>query len=133
LFLTHSAKQVDNQACRETVGSLFLTEFKSLARCETARQDNPHPWNYQPRHRSRRAPELVADRLITFAEIVGQENVIAGTDCGLGGRVHPQIAVGQAARPARRRGDREQEVVELNSKVPVRNERNKSKKVWKQK
>jgi hypothetical protein len=27
-----------------------------------------------------------------FAEIVGQENVIAGTDCGLGGRVHPQIA-----------------------------------------
>ena len=37
-------------------------------------------------------PELVADRVITFAEIVGQENVIAGTDCGLGGRVHPQIA-----------------------------------------
>jgi len=36
--------------------------------------------------------ELVADRLITFAEIVGQENVIAGTDCGLGSRVHPQIA-----------------------------------------
>ena len=30
-----------------------------------------------------------------------------------------------AARPARRRGDREQEVVELNSKVPVRAERNK--------
>jgi 5-methyltetrahydropteroyltriglutamate--homocysteine methyltransferase len=22
----------------------------------------------------------------------GRENVIAGTDCGLGGRVHPQIA-----------------------------------------
>jgi len=37
-------------------------------------------------------PELVADRIITFAEIVGQENVIAGADCGLGGRVHPQIA-----------------------------------------
>ncbi len=27
-----------------------------------------------------------------FTEIVGQENVIAGTDCGLGGRVHTQIA-----------------------------------------
>ena len=27
-----------------------------------------------------------------FAEIVGRENVIASTDCGLGGRVHPQIA-----------------------------------------
>jgi 5-methyltetrahydropteroyltriglutamate--homocysteine methyltransferase len=37
-------------------------------------------------------PELVADRIVTFAEIIGQENVIAGTDCGLGGRVHPQIA-----------------------------------------
>ena len=37
-------------------------------------------------------PELVADRIITFAEVVGRENVIAGTDCGLGGRVHPQIA-----------------------------------------
>ena len=37
-------------------------------------------------------PELVADRIITFAEIVGQENVIAGTHCGLGGHVHPQIA-----------------------------------------
>jgi 5-methyltetrahydropteroyltriglutamate--homocysteine methyltransferase len=37
-------------------------------------------------------PELVADRIIRFAEIVGRENIIAGTDCGLGGRVHPQIA-----------------------------------------
>jgi 5-methyltetrahydropteroyltriglutamate--homocysteine methyltransferase len=37
-------------------------------------------------------PELVADRLVRFAEVVGRENVIAGTDCGLGGRVHPQIA-----------------------------------------
>ena len=37
-------------------------------------------------------PELVADRIIRFARIVGRENVIAGTDCGLGGRVHQQIA-----------------------------------------
>jgi len=37
-------------------------------------------------------PELVADRIVTFANIVGRDNVIAGTDCGLGGRVHPQIA-----------------------------------------
>jgi 5-methyltetrahydropteroyltriglutamate--homocysteine methyltransferase len=37
-------------------------------------------------------PELVADRIIKFAEAVGRENVIASTDCGLGGRVHPQIA-----------------------------------------
>ena len=26
------------------------------------------------------------------AELVGQENVTAGTDFGLGGRVHPQVA-----------------------------------------
>ncbi|WP_369045403.1 cobalamin-independent methionine synthase II family protein [Sinomonas sp. P10A9] len=37
-------------------------------------------------------PELVADRIENFARIVGRERVIASTDCGLGGRVHPQIA-----------------------------------------
>jgi 5-methyltetrahydropteroyltriglutamate--homocysteine methyltransferase len=37
-------------------------------------------------------PELVADRIVRFADCVGRENVIASTDCGLGGRVHPQIA-----------------------------------------
>jgi 5-methyltetrahydropteroyltriglutamate--homocysteine methyltransferase len=36
-------------------------------------------------------PELVADRLVRYAEVVGRENVIAGTDCGLGGRIHPQL------------------------------------------
>ena len=37
-------------------------------------------------------PELVADRILNYANAVGRENVIAGTDCGLGGRVHPEIA-----------------------------------------
>jgi 5-methyltetrahydropteroyltriglutamate--homocysteine methyltransferase len=38
-------------------------------------------------------PELVADRVIKYAYLVGRENVIAGTDCGLGPRVgHPKIA-----------------------------------------
>ena len=37
-------------------------------------------------------PEVVADRIVRFAELVGPENVVASTDCGLGGRVHPQIA-----------------------------------------
>jgi len=38
-------------------------------------------------------PELVAERLVRYAELVGRENVIAGTDCGLGPRVgHPRIA-----------------------------------------
>ena len=36
-------------------------------------------------------PELVAERIIRYANVVGRENVIAGTDCGLGGRMHPQL------------------------------------------
>jgi 5-methyltetrahydropteroyltriglutamate--homocysteine methyltransferase len=37
-------------------------------------------------------PEVVADRLMSYASVVGRENVIASTDCGLGGRIHPQLA-----------------------------------------
>jgi 5-methyltetrahydropteroyltriglutamate--homocysteine methyltransferase len=37
-------------------------------------------------------PELVADRILRFAKLVGRERVIASTDCGLGGRIHPDIA-----------------------------------------
>jgi 5-methyltetrahydropteroyltriglutamate--homocysteine methyltransferase len=38
-------------------------------------------------------PELVAERLEKYARLVGRDNVIAGTDCGLGTRVgHPRIA-----------------------------------------
>ena len=41
-------------------------------------------------------PRLVAERIVTFAKIVGRENVIAGTDCGFAQsqdiqRVHPQV------------------------------------------
>jgi 5-methyltetrahydropteroyltriglutamate--homocysteine methyltransferase len=32
-------------------------------------------------------PRLIADRLVRYAAIAGRENVIAGTDCGLGPRV----------------------------------------------
>ena len=37
-------------------------------------------------------PRLIADRILQYADLVGPENVIASTDCGLGGRLHPQIA-----------------------------------------
>jgi 5-methyltetrahydropteroyltriglutamate--homocysteine methyltransferase len=30
--------------------------------------------------------------LLRYASVVGRERVIAGTDCGLGLRLHPQIA-----------------------------------------
>jgi len=37
-------------------------------------------------------PQAIADRLVQFANLVGRENVIAGTDCGIGSRVgHPQV------------------------------------------
>jgi len=42
-------------------------------------------------------PELVADRIEAFASVVGPERVVASTDCGLGGRIHPQIAVAKLA------------------------------------
>jgi 5-methyltetrahydropteroyltriglutamate--homocysteine methyltransferase len=37
-------------------------------------------------------PDLVAERIRRFTRLVGPERVIASTDCGFGGRTHPQIA-----------------------------------------
>ena len=37
-------------------------------------------------------PELVAQRIRRFTRLLGPENVMAGADCGFGGRTHPQIA-----------------------------------------
>ncbi len=55
-------------------------------------------------------PELVAERLVRYADLVGRENVMAGTDCGLGPRVgHARIAwakleaLAEGARIATRR------------------------------
>jgi 5-methyltetrahydropteroyltriglutamate--homocysteine methyltransferase len=51
-------------------------------------------------------PDLVAQRIGRFADIVGSDRVIASTDCGLGGRIHPDIAwakldaLGEGARHA---------------------------------
>jgi 5-methyltetrahydropteroyltriglutamate--homocysteine methyltransferase len=55
-------------------------------------------------------PELVAERLVNYARIVGRENVQAGTDCGIGSRVgHEEVvwaklaAMSEGARIASRR------------------------------
>jgi 5-methyltetrahydropteroyltriglutamate--homocysteine methyltransferase len=55
-------------------------------------------------------PELIADRLVTYGRLVGRENLMAGTDCGLGTRVgHATIAwakfqaLAEGARLASRR------------------------------
>lgn len=50
-------------------------------------------------------PDLVADRIIRFANLLGKENVLASTDCGLGARCHPQIVwakLGSLVEGARR-------------------------------
>jgi 5-methyltetrahydropteroyltriglutamate--homocysteine methyltransferase len=58
-------------------------------------------------------PQLVADRLVRLANVVGRENVLAGTDCGFAQgafirRVHPEIqwakleALAEGARIATR-------------------------------
>jgi 5-methyltetrahydropteroyltriglutamate--homocysteine methyltransferase len=41
-------------------------------------------------------PQVIADRIVRFAKIVGRENVIAGSDCGFAQaehiqRVHPTV------------------------------------------
>ena len=36
-------------------------------------------------------PELVAERIVRLANLVGRDNVIASTDCGMGSRIHPQL------------------------------------------
>jgi 5-methyltetrahydropteroyltriglutamate--homocysteine methyltransferase len=59
-------------------------------------------------------PDLVADRLVRLAEVVGPEHVMAGTDCGFAQtaflqRVHPEVqwakleALAEGARIASRR------------------------------
>jgi 5-methyltetrahydropteroyltriglutamate--homocysteine methyltransferase len=54
-------------------------------------------------------PELVARRIQNFAQAVGRENVIAGTDCGLGTRLHDELvwaklsALAEGARLASKR------------------------------
>ena len=42
-------------------------------------------------------PELVAERIVRFASVVGRENVIAGADCGFATfagstEIHPSVA-----------------------------------------
>jgi 5-methyltetrahydropteroyltriglutamate--homocysteine methyltransferase len=37
-------------------------------------------------------PALVAHRICQYANLMGRDNVIAGVDCGPGGRVYPEVA-----------------------------------------
>jgi 5-methyltetrahydropteroyltriglutamate--homocysteine methyltransferase len=55
-------------------------------------------------------PRLVAERIVTFAKLVGRENVIAGTDCGFAQaqdiqRVHPQVMWARSCGAADRQAE----------------------------
>ena len=75
-------------------------------------------------------PELIAERLVRFAERVGRDNVIAGTDCGFSSQasyrteVHPTVvwakfqALSEGARLASRRLWRAKRTVKRKAKRP---------------
>ena len=67
-----------------------------LAGRQAAGGQDPHPGRRHPPHDVVEHPELVAQRIVRFANLVGRENVIAGTDCGFAQgaftqRVHPSV------------------------------------------
>jgi len=61
-------------------------------------------------------PELVAERIVRYASVVGRENVIAGFDCGFATfagskEVHPSLSGAKFQVAQRRRADRFEGVV----------------------
>jgi 5-methyltetrahydropteroyltriglutamate--homocysteine methyltransferase len=98
----------------ETILPIVLKARPSMLLIEGANPRHEHEWEIWTRHRLPddkvlvpgvidtstnyvEHPELVAQRIVRFANIVGRERVIAGTDCGMGtfagfGPVHPEIA-----------------------------------------
>ena len=63
-------------------------------------------------------PELVAERLLRFADIVGRERVMAGSDCGFStfagfGAVDPGHRLHETRRDGRRRAAREPQALGL--------------------
>jgi 5-methyltetrahydropteroyltriglutamate--homocysteine methyltransferase len=98
----------------ETILPIVLKARPSMLLIEGANPRHEHEWEIWSRHRLPEDkvlvpgvidtstnyvehPELVAQRIARYANIVGRDRVMAGTDCGLGtfagfGPVHPEIA-----------------------------------------
>ena len=66
-------------------------EWKLFETRQAARRQAAHPRRDRIEVELRRAPRAVAQRIGRYANLVGRENVIAGSDCGFG------TWVGQAA------------------------------------
>ena len=65
-------------------------------------------------------PELIAQRIGRYAQLVGRENVIAGSDCGYGtwvgqAAVDPDVVWAKLAAHGGRRADRVAAVLALNA------------------
>ena len=87
------AAQVKAQAYSVEAGNVrHEHEWKVWRDIQAAGGQDAHPRRRQPRHQRARAPRARRRPDLQYASVVGRENVIAGTDCGLGGRVHPQLA-----------------------------------------
>ena len=80
-----------------------------VAGCEAARRQDPDTRLLDTSTNYVEHPELVAQRICQFADIVGRERVIAGTDCGFGtfaGYGIDPASVQEARRHGRGRSDR---------------------------
>ena len=66
-------------------------------------------------------PELIAERIMRFAKLVGRENVMAGADCGFSSQalyrteVHRHRGLGKIQGDAAGRRYRNEEAVELST------------------
>ena len=98
----------------QTILPIVLRARPSMLLIEGANPRHEHEWEIWTRHRLPddkvlvpgvidtstnyvEHPELVAQRIARYANIVGRDRVMAGTDCGMGtfagfGPVHPEIA-----------------------------------------
>jgi hypothetical protein len=57
----------------------------------SGRRQDPHPRVVTHATNIIEHPELAAKRITRYTSRLGAENVIAGTDCGFGGRIHPEL------------------------------------------
>ena len=58
-------------------------EWRAFEQPPAPRRQDRHAGRHRPHHALIEHPQVIADRLVTYAKVVGKENVMAGTDCGM--------------------------------------------------
>jgi 5-methyltetrahydropteroyltriglutamate--homocysteine methyltransferase len=69
----------------------LMPKIRAMEKGETTGRQDSHPGRRDASQRFRGTPRI-SGRLIRSSRLAGRDNVIAGTDCGLRSRLHPQIA-----------------------------------------